>query len=33
MVRVPGGCLLWVLISVALSVGLTVFANLVLLLF
>lgn len=33
MVRVPGGCLFWVLISVVLSVGLTVLANLVLLLF
>lgn len=33
MIRVPGGCLLWVFISVALSVGLTVLVNLVLLLF
>ncbi len=33
MIRVPGGCLLWVLISVVLSVGLTVLANLVLNLF
>jgi hypothetical protein len=31
--RVPGGCLFWVLISVVLSVGLTVFANVVLSLF
>ena len=33
VMRVPGGCLLWVLISVVLSVGLTVLANFVLLLF
>ena len=33
MIRVPGGCLFWVLISVVLSVGLTVLANLVLVLF
>ena len=33
MIRVPGGCLLWVVISVALSVGLTVLVNLVLVLF
>ena len=31
--RVPGGCLFWVLISVLLSVGLTVLVNLGLLLF
>ena len=28
--RFPGGCLFWVLVSVVLSVGLTVMANLVL---
>ena len=33
MIRVPGGCLFWVLISIVLSVSLTVFTNLVLLLF
>gem|GEM_PF-6410535 len=31
--RVPGGCLFWILLSVVLSVGLTVLANLILLLF
>ena len=31
--RVPGGCLFWVLLSVVLSVGLTVVANLALSLF
>lgn len=31
--RVPGGCLFWVVVSLALSVGLTVFLNLVLNLF
>jgi hypothetical protein len=30
MIRVPGGCLFWLLVSVILSVTLTVFANLVL---
>jgi hypothetical protein len=30
VIRVPGGCLFWILISVVLSVGLTVLANLVL---
>ncbi len=33
MIRVPGGCLFWVLISLVLSVGLTVLVNLVLLVF
>ena len=33
MIRVPGGCLFWVLVSIILSVGLTVLVNLVLLLF
>ena len=28
--RVPGGCLFWILISVVLSVGLTVLVNLAL---
>jgi len=31
--RAGGGCLFWILISVALSVGLTILVNLVLLLF
>ena len=30
MIRVLGGCLFWILISVVLSVGLTVLVNLVL---
>ena len=30
MIRVPGGCLFWIFISVVLSVGLTVLVNLVL---
>jgi hypothetical protein len=30
VIRFPGGCLFWILISVVLSVGLTVLANLVL---
>lgn len=33
MIRIPGGCLFWLLISVVLSVGLTVLANLVLYVF
>jgi hypothetical protein len=32
VIRIPGGCLSWILVSVVLSVGLTVLVNLVLLL-